>query len=430
MKILLRNFVVPTLTNKSNQSNRSILIDDGKIKKIGPTESIPSDKYHKVIEGDNKKAVLPGLVNSHTHLAMTLFRGYADDLPLKIWLEEKIWPAEEKLTSEDVYWGSLLGILEMIKSGITTFADMYFFMDNVARAAKESGMRCLLSYGIIAKNEVKEREELNKALDLVKNWDGEADGKINIGLSPHAVYTTTDRVWKRVKEEAERYNLVIHTHLSETEEEVETFRQNNGMSPIQYLDKLGVFEVPTLAAHCVHVDGKDIEILSEKKVSVAHNPGSNMKLGAGIAPIDEMLKHGVCVGLGTDGAASNNNLDIWEEIRLASFLPKVARRDPTKISPAEALKMGTLGGAHALGWKDVGEIKEGKKADLIIVDIDQPHLVPRYNLLSNLVYAARASDVETVIINGKIIMENKEVLTIDEEEVKRKICQIQGKYAQ
>jgi 5-methylthioadenosine/S-adenosylhomocysteine deaminase len=345
-------------------------------------------------------------------------------------LEEKIWPIEKKLTPEDVYWGSLLGMVEMIKSGITGFADMYFFMDEVARAAEESGMRCLLSYGIIAQDKEEIREELHKALDLVKNWNGEANGRINVALSPHAVYSTVDQLWKKVRDEAEKRNLVIHTHLAETEKEVKDFRQNHGISPVQYLNRLGIFNLPTLAAHCVHVDKEDIMILLRKNVSVVHNPGSNMKLGSGIAPIDEMLDQGVCVSLGTDGAASNNNLDIWEEIRLASLLQKAVRRDPTKISCLKALEMGTLGGASALRWKDVGEIKEGNKADLVIVNIDQPHLIPRYNLVSNLVYSARASDVETVIINGKIVMENKEVLTVDEDKVKNKVCQLQRKYAQ
>ncbi len=429
MKIFLKNFFIPTLTNKQNSSSQAILIEDGKIKKIGTTDRLVPHQYDKLLDGANKKAILPGFINAHTHLAMTLFRGYADDLPLKSWLEEKIWPIEEKLTSEDVYWGALLGMQELIKSGVTGFADMYFFMDEVAKACKECGMRGLLSYGIIAQDDTKKRQEIDKAIELARNWDGQAEGRIKVALSPHAVYSTIEQVWEEVKNVAAERNLLIHTHLAETEEEVSNSYKEYNMSPVCYLNKLGIFEVPTIAAHCVHVDREDIDILADKSVNVVHNPGSNMKLGVGIAPVSEMLDCGVRVSLGTDGAASNNNLDVWEEIRLASLLQKVASKDPTTIPPTQALKMGTVHGACALGWPDAGEIKEGNKADLIIVDLDKPHLIPRYNLVSNLVYSGRAGDVETVIIDGKIVMENGDILTVDEEEVKSKVSKLQQKYA-
>jgi len=431
MKILLKGF--KALIVDKIQENLSITIESGRIKKISEGEDScklnPKD-FDKVIDGENK-LVIPGFVNTHTHLAMVLFRGYADDLPLKRWLEEEIWPAERKLTAEDVYWASLLGIAEMIRSGTTTFADMYFYMDAVAKAVEESGIRAMLSYGMIApKPGAKAKRELSIAQEFLEGFHRSAEGRITVALSPHAPYTCADSVWKRTVELARKYQVMIHTHLSETEDEVERFLEERDLSPAEYLDMLEVFTVPVLAAHCVHLNLVDIGILARNKVSVAHCPGSNMKMGSGIAPVSSLIESGVNVAIGTDGVASNNNLDMLEEIRLAALAQKGLLADTTLIPAEKALQMGTLCGARALGLEnEIGTIAEGKKADLIIFNLDKPHLIPQYNLISNLVYAASAQDVETVIIEGRIVMENEEIKTFDEEEVKNRVKKLQEKYA-
>jgi 5-methylthioadenosine/S-adenosylhomocysteine deaminase len=316
----------------------------------------------------------------------------------------------------------------MIRSGTTAFADMYFYMDEVAKAVVESGMRALLAYGIIAPEyNAKAREEIKKGLDLVERWHQEK-GRIRVALGPHAPYTCAAKVWQEVTKEAKKYDIMIHTHLAETEDEVRLY-ENKGKqdSPVKYLESLGVFSVPLLAAHCVHLGDEDIEILSKRGVNVAHNPTSNLKLGSGIAPIEKLLDKEVNVAVGTDGAASNNSLDMMEEIKLAALLPKL--RDPSAVPAPLALKMGTQNGALALGFEDVGVIREGMKADLIILNLDKVHLIPQHNLISNIVYSAWAGDVETVIIDGQVVMEEGKILTIDEEEVKNRVRGLSRKFS-
>lgn len=428
MKILLKGFT--TLLADKVKEDISIAIEAGRIKKISEgSRKLDPKNFDKVISGENK-LVIPGFVNAHTHLAMILFRGYADDIPLQRWLEEEIWPAERKLTKEDVYWASLLGIAEMIRSGTTTFADMYFYMDSVAKAVEESGMRAMLAYGIIApKSGLKAKHELSIAQEFLEGFHRSANGRITVALGPHAPYTCAESVWKSTIELARKYEVMIHTHLSETEAEVESFSEERGLSPVEYLDMLEVFTVPVLAAHCVHLNLVDIGILARNKVSVAHCPGSNMKMGSGIAPITSLLESGVNVAIGTDGVASNNNLDMLEEIRLAALAQKGLLADSTLLPAKKTLEMGTLCGARALGLeKEIGTIAEGKKADLIIFNLDKPHLIPQYNLISNLVYAASAQDVETVIIDGRIVMEDHTIKTFDEEEAKIRVKELKDKY--
>jgi len=347
---------------------------------------------------------------------MTLFRGFADDLPLKEWLEEKIWPQEAKLTADDVYWGSLLGICEMIRGGTVAFADMYFFMDEVAKAVAESGIKASLSVGMIGMAG-DENETLNRGVSFAKNWHNAEDGRIRVMLGPHAPYTCPPSFLEKVIDKAIEMSLGIHTHLSETYLEVENIKNMYGLTPIRLMDRVGLFNVPVLAAHCVFVDDEEIEILSEKGVGVAHNPQSNLKLASGVAPVKKMLEKGVKVGLGTDGPASNNNLDMWEEIRLVATLHKGVERDPICVPARDALIMATKNGMEILGFENSGIIKEGYKADLILVDVNKPHFYPRHNLVSHLVYSASSSDVDTVIVDGRILMEKRELKTLDEEKI-------------
>jgi len=360
---------------------------------------------------------MPGLINSHTHIGMSLLRNYADDLPLFDWLSKKIWPAEDKLNSNDIYWGSLLSMVEMIQSGTTTFCDMYFIMDEVAKGVEESGMRAMLTRGLVEDKNDPDKK-LNEARGLHKNWHGKANGRIRTMVAPHAPYTCSDEFLLKTIELARELNTGIHIHLSETKNEVEDSYKLHGKSPIKHVYDLGMFDVHTLAAHCVHVDDNDIELMVEKNVYPVNNPGSNLKLASGFAPVDKMLKKGIKVALGTDGSSSNNNLNMFEEINLAALVNKAVNMDAVSVPALTAIEMATINGAKALGWDDeIGSIEKGKKADLILVDLNKAHLYPRHNIISSIAYSAGGSDVDTVIIDGKIIMENRIIKTLDVEKI-------------
>lgn len=366
----------------------------------------------KVIDASGH-LVIPGLVNAHTHVAMTLLRSYADDLPLFEWLNEKIWPVEAKLTAEDVYWGTMLGIVEMVRAGVTTFADMYFFMEEVARAVRESGVRACLAEGMFDGEPWSRQFEAAKS--LAADWHEAENGRIRVMLGPHSPYATYEGL-KETAKSARELGVGIHIHLSETAREVEECRAKHGLSPVQVAEREGLFEAPVLAAHCVHVDDVDMEILSRYGVSVAHNPTSNMKLGSGRAPVQAMLERGINVALATDGASSNNNLDLLEEARLAAFLAKM-EGDPAALPAAVCLDMATRRGAQALGFDDVGEIKPGFQADIVLVEATGPQWTPLHDPCANLVYSAASSDVSTVMVAGEIIMERRVFKTVDERRV-------------
>lgn len=367
------------------------------------------------------KAVLPGLVNAHTHLSMVLFRGVADDLDLQTWLQEKIWPMEESLQSQHVYEGALLGSLEMIKSGTTCFADQYFFMEEVGRAVEKSGLRASLSYGIIEENDPEKREkELKIGEDLVKEYEGAADGRITTMFGPHSTYTCSPDCLKEVRKLADKHEVGIHIHLSENEREIETVTDMHGKRPPELLNSIDFLGPDVLAAHCTWLNDEEIEIIQEKGVKPAHNPVSNMKLGSGIAPVPELLAADVPVGLGTDGAASNNSLDMLEEIKFAALLNKLGKGDPTVIPARQALEMATINGAKALGREDeIGSIEPGKKADIILLDLNEPHLTPLHNIESQIVYSCNGADVDSVIVDGKVLMREREVLTLKEDKILR-----------
>lgn len=392
-------------------------IEEDKIVFIG--EPVPGFNPDKIIEATGK-IIMPGLVNAHTHIAMSLMRHQADDLSFWEWLNERIVPMEEKLTPEDVFTGSLLGIAEMIRSGTTTFADMYFYMNGVARAVSESGMRANLARGLVF-NDEKDLKKLDEGVKLFLDWDGKENGRIRIDLAPHAPYTCPPRFVKRVRESAAELGTRIHTHLSESRKEIETIYSLYNMSPVAYMEKLGLFDQKTYAAHCVHVSFDDIRILADYDVSVVNNPGSNFKLGNGFAPVPKFLNSGVNVCLGTDGPASNNNLNIFEEINLTSLVNKAVSEDPSVVPAYTALEMATINGARALGReKETGSLEVGKKADIIVINADKPHFHPGLNTVSSLVYSSQASDVCTVLCDGRLLMEDGKLLTLDEHEVYRR----------
>lgn len=416
--ILIQGATVLTMEGHDSVINDGeIAIAADRIISVGKRGSAPADfEAARVIDGSGMVA-MPGFVNCHTHSAMTLLRSYADDMPLMKWLNEKIWPLEEKLQQEDFYWGAMLCCLEMIKSGTTTFADMYFEMDQVARAVEVSGIRSCLSRGMIGLGPGA-RQAVEESIQFIEKWHNAAGGRITTMFGPHAPYTCPPDYLKQVAELAAMYGVGIHIHVAETADESEKIRSEYGTTPVRHLDELGIFEGPVLAAHCVHLDHEDMEIMARKKVCVAHCPESNMKLASGISPVAGLINAGVLVGLGTDGAASNNNLDMMEEMRTASLLQKVATGDPMVLPSYETLEMATRNGAVALGLGgDLGLLKAGMKADIILLDFHRPHLYPRHDLIANLVYAAQSADVDTVIINGEIVMEGRTVLTMDEEEV-------------
>ena len=382
--------------------------------KISQIDKIKTDfEFQKIIDARNMLA-MPGLINTHTHLAMVLFRNYADDMPLFDWLTKKIWPLEAKLTAEAVYQGSVLGIAELIKSGVTGFLDMYFFADETIKAAVEAGVRVNIARGLTDEEEGKE-VQLNETRRLFKEYHYR-DGMVKIFAGPHAPYTCSPRYLEKVIKLSKELDIGIHIHLSETKKEVDDSIQKWGKTPIKHVYDLGLFERPTIAAHCVHLNDEDIQILAESKVSVAYNPTSNLKLASGFAPVEKMLKAGVNVALGTDGASSNNNLNMFEEMHLASIVNKALNYDAVSVPAETVIKMATINGAKALGVQDeLGSLEVGKKADIILIDLRKPHLVPLHNPLSAICYTAQSSDVHTVIVDGKILMENYELKTIDME---------------
>ncbi len=425
MEILIKNIDLLSMDGKKEiEKNMNIFLKDGVIKDIYQGDK--NYNVEKIIEGKDK-LVMPGLINAHTHLGMSILRNYADDLPLHEWLTEAIWPIEAKLTEDDIYWSSLLSMLEMVESGTTTFSDMYFFMDKVADGLEVVKMRGVLARGMGEEDDEKlNQEKFDEVRKLYKAYNNKFDGRIKVMVGPHAPYTCGKTFLKDSISLAKELNTGIHIHLSETEKEVEESYEKHGMSPIEYAKELGMFDVHTLAAHCTHLSDKDIEILRDEGVYPVNNPGSNLKLAGGFARVKDMLDAKIPVSLGTDGSSSNNNLNMFEEINLAALINKAINKDATAVSAYEALEMATINGAKALGLEDeIGSIVVGKKADLIIIDLDKTHLYPRHNLISSLAYSAQASDVDTVIINGDIIMENRKFNNIDVDKIIDEVEKIQ-----
>jgi 5-methylthioadenosine/S-adenosylhomocysteine deaminase len=371
---------------------------------------------------DGRRLAFPGFVNAHTHLPMVLFRGLADDVPLHSWLHDHIWPLERRLSPEDVYWCTLLALSEGIRSGTTTFADMYFHCDAIARAVEESGVRALLSYGMVASSlETGGAKEIRRAAQLIRTWDRQANGRIRVALAPHAVYTCGEDVWRLSIETAQALNVPIHTHLSETRSEVDDWKARTGMSPVQFLHHLGAFSVPTLAAHCVHVSAEDVALLADSHVTVAHCPKSNAKLGSGIAPVPQMQAAGVRIALGTDGAASNNRLDMLEELRAAWILHRARSEDAAVLPADRLLDIAVCGGRPVLTLDPCG-LHEGAPADVVILQQDMMNPAPSpVTGAGTLAYTAVASDVTDVYVDGQPLLQRGELQTIDEDRVRYEV---------
>ena len=363
--------------------------------------------------------ILPGLVNAHTHAAMSLFRGLADDLPLMEWLHNYIFPVESQMDSEFVYNGTLLAIAEMIMSGTTTFCDMYLFEDEVAKAAKKAGIRCLVGeviYDFPSPNYGPVTKAIEYSEDLIRSWEN--DPIVSIAVEPHSPYACSPELLIMANELALKHHVPLIIHIAETTSEVNEIKLKYGKTPIEHLDSLNILGPHVIADHCVFIEPSDIATMANRGVKVVHNPESNMKLASGIAPVPEMLAAGLTVGLGTDGCASNNNLDLFMEMDMAAKIHKVNTMDPTVMDAFSVLKMATIGGATVLGFADfTGSLEIGKKADVIVVDTYQPHLVPMYNPFSHLVYAADGNDVRHTVINGRLVMKDRNLLTLDLDEI-------------
>ena len=414
MKLLIKNALILTV-NQSNDilENSDIMVENGRIQKLG--KFLEKFQPDKVIDATDQ-IVLPGLVNSHTHIAMSLFRNYADDLPFWPWLLEKIKPVEDHLSADHVYWGAKLGVLELIQSGVTCFSDMYFYMDDVAKVVKESGVRACLS-GVLMEDNDLGPTFMKAAIDFHDSWHGKADGRIKAFFGPHSMYLCGAEYLRETTEEALKRKTIIRIHLSESRQEVAECIEKFGKSPVQHLADLGMFECKTAAAHCVHVTTEDIILLKKYEVSVLNNPTSNMKLANGFAPINAMLNKGINVALGTDGSASNNNVNLFEEMHLAALVNKAVTEDAESVPANQVIRMATINGAKALGLEnEIGSLEVGKRADLILLDANKPHYFPRHNPTSSIVYSAQAADVRTVLVNGKILMENYNHKTIDVQE--------------
>ncbi len=418
--IIHAEYVLPMDESLSIIKNGAIAIKDSRIVDVGKDDDI-SKKYtsKNIIKGDSR-VVFPGLINTHTHAAMVYFRGIADDLPLKEWLENHIWPAENRWLSPEFISDAVeLACLEMLKGGITTYNDMYFYEDAAARVNKRIGMRAVLGVGILdfpTKSARTPDEYFSNAEAFIKNWKG--DSLIVPCIAPHALYTCNSDTLKRVRKVADSMDIPIHIHLSETRWEVEEIKKRHNITPVEYLEDIGFLDERVLAAHCVWLTDREIEILAKRKVGVSHCIESNLKLSSGIAPVVKMLKAGVKVSFGTDGAASNNDLNILSEMSTAAKIHKTYSEDPTVLDAKTVLLMATRWGADALGLGDItGSIEKGKFADLVIANLNKPHLVPIYNIYSHIVYSMMSSDIEMVMVNGKIVINDRKLTTADESEI-------------
>jgi len=419
MRTIIIDGIFITLDDQAPIVQGCLVFEDDRITYVGTVIPEPLEAYDEVIQGSGK-LYMPGLVNTHGHAAMSLLRGYGDDLALQVWLETKMWPMEAKFTSKDVRSGTALSVLEMLKGGTTTFVDMYDHMDQVAEVTAESGIRGCLTRGVIGlcPPDVQDAK-LREAKRFAADWHGQAEGRITTMIAPHSPYTCPPDYIEKLVQAAHDLDLPIHTHMSETRREVEQNVADYGLRPTFHLEKLGVFSRPTLLAHGVHLTDEEIDVLARYDVRISHNPGSNLKLASGVARVPELLSRGIKISLGTDGAASNNNLDMFEEMRLAALIHKGVSGDPTAVPATEALRIGTRMGAESIWLHDVGTLMPGMKADIIALDLDQPHMLPRTDYVSHVIYSASGHDVVDVIVNGKTVVRGRECLTMDEEKVKR-----------
>src|SRR5437879_3893658 len=395
-----------------------IVVRGDTIVAVGPRAEVEAKYASSQTIDARGKLVLPGFINGHTHVPMTLFRGLHDDVTLNDWLYKYIFPAEAKNVNEEfVRWGTRLAAAEQIRSGVTTFADMYYFEDTVAEETKAAGMRGVLGETFIdfpAPDNKTEAEALTYTERFLKKWQG--DPLIHAAAAPHSIYTCSRKTLQDAAGLARKYHAPILIHTAEMKKEWDDSQKQNGMSPVQYLDKIGLIGPDVVSAHCIFVDEADRKTLAQRQVGCVHNPSSNMMIASGVSPVPEMRAAGVAVGLGTDGpAGSNNDLDLMEEMDLAAKLAKITKMNPLALNAKAVVEMATIDGARALHMeKEIGSIEAGKKADLVLIGLDKPNAVPMYDIYSQLAYALKASDVETVVIGGRIVMRGHKLLTVDE----------------
>lgn len=416
--ILIRNAHVITLDIHDHVfPSADIAISDGVILAIGAAPD--GFRPEKIIEASDHVA-LPGFFNAHAHVAMTLERGWAEDLPLDRWFNERVWVAESALEEEDIYWGAALAACEMIRGGTVAFADHYFWMDRVARVVEESGLKALLAwcvFGLGAEQEIG-GTTLERTIGFVKEYQGAAGGRIHTILGPHSPYICSPEFLARVARESERLGTGVHLHLSESKGQFDASLAQHGKSPAALVADLGLLDRPSVAAHCLYLTEADMGILAKKGTTVAHCPKTYMKLSMGVAPVLDLLRRGVNVAVGTDGPASNNNLDMLESTRLAVLVQKLHSGDPEVLPSLAALRLATQAGARALGFPNSGELAPGRSADLILMDLRRPHLCPRHDLAANVVHAAQSADVSHVMVNGRILLRDHQLITMDEERIR------------
>lgn len=418
MKKLIKNaYILDMVGEQPNIQKKDILINNNIIEKI---EDEIEEEVEQKINAKNM-LIMPGLVNTHTHLAMSIFRGYKDDRKLMDWLENAIFPVEDKLEPDDIYWNSYLSCLEMIKSGTTTCNDMYFGMNKVIEAIEATGLRAVVAW-CMTDDSIRDKPECTREYAKKYNVPG---SRIKIFTSPHAPYTCNPDTIKLCVDLAKELNTGLHIHLSETLDEEKTIYERYDKRGTEYLNDLGVFDVPVVLAHGIYISDSDIEILKNIKGGIAHNPISNCKLSSGICDVVKLRKNGINVGLGTDGIGSTTTLDMFEEMKTAAYLQKINTQNPTSITAYEILKMATIEGAKVLGLEDeIGTIEVGKKADMIFIKTDKIHLCPDNDVCTNIVYSANGADVDSVMIDGNLIMQNRKMLNLNEKIVMKNVKKI------
>ncbi|MFY9561349.1 MAG: amidohydrolase [Terriglobales bacterium] len=431
--IITGGLVVTMDGTRAIHDDGAVAVTGDTIVAVGPRAEIEARYVARETIDAKNKLVLPGFINGHTHAPMTLFRGIHDDVTLNDWLYKYIFPAEAKnVTEEFVRWGTRLAAAEQIRSGVTTFADMYYFEDAVAEETKAAGMRGVLGETFIdfpAPDNKTNAAMLAYTEKFLQKWQG--DPLIHAAPAPHSIYTCSQKTLQDAAALARKYHAPILIHVAEMKKELDDSLKQNGLSPVQYLEKIGVLGPDVVAAHCIFVDEADRKTLAQRQVGCVHNPSSNMMIASGVSPVPEMRAAGIAVGLGTDGpAGSNNDLDLMEEIDLAAKLAKITKMDPLAMNAKAAVEMATIDGARALHMeKEIGSLENGKKADLILLSLDEPNAVPMYDVYAQLAYALKASDVETVIIGGRVVMRDRKLLTVNEQEAMAKAREYKKKIA-
>ena len=424
VKLFKAKLVVPS-AQEAPLSDGALAVEDGRILEVGPATVLAERFPGAELVDLGECLLIPGLINLHTHAPMTIFRGLADDLPLMTWLEDYIFPVESHLKRDWVYWGAKLAVAEMLRSGITTFVDMYLFEPEVIRVVEEARVRAALGEGLFdfpspGYGPLEKGLALTEA--LLKEYQGHP--RIKVIVCPHATYTCGPETLKKAWALAERYGALVHLHLSETREEVSLIKARYGKRPPAHLEALGLLNERVLLAHAVQLNEEEIELLARKGVKVAHCPESNLKLGSGVAPVSALLEAGVVVGLGTDGPASNNDLDLLGEMRTAAFLQKGLTFDPTRLPARKVFEMATALGAKALGFEDLGFLAPGARADFVALDLAAPHLTPCYDPFSLIVYSAKAGDVSHVVVEGEFVLKDRQILTFDEAEARARVASL------